>query len=167
MLNSLNELFELNLTSAHLKNYAAQLWSDCAFFIENKPAYVFGKGHELEPLHFTLQGYYLVLINTGAHSNTALAYKHAQRREKMELTNNLKHLVNQPIQTWQQNLVNDFEVSVFQSIPDLAKIKTWLYDNGAFYASMSGSGASMFGLFKQKPTLKGQWSKHIVYEGIL
>lgn len=167
MLNALNELFKLNLTSAHLQNYAAELGSDCAFFIENKAAYVFGKGHELEPINFSLQGYYLVLINTGAHSNTAMAYKHAKRREKMELTNNLKHLVNQPIETWQQNLVNDFELSVFQAIPELATIKTWLYGNGAFYASMSGSGASMFGLFKQKPTLKGKWSKYIVYEGML
>lgn len=167
MLNSLNNLFSLNLTSTQLQNYAAQLGSDCAFFIENKPAYVFGKGHELEPINFSLQGYYLVLINSGAHSNTAMAYKHAKRRKKMELNHNLKHIVNQPIETWKQNLGNDFEFSVFQSIPELAQIKTWLYDSGAFYASMSGSGASMFGLFKQKPNLKGKWSKHIVYEGIL
>lgn len=167
MLNALNQLFSLNLTSANLQTYAAQLGSDCAFFIENKAAYVFGKGHELEFIPFSLQGYYLVLINTGAHSNTAMAYQHAKRREKIELTNNLKHIVNQPIETWPKKLVNDFEFSVFKSIPELAKVKTWLYDSGALYASMSGSGASIFGLFKQKPNLKGIWSKHIVYQGIL
>lgn len=166
MLALLNEEFKLGLGNDVLKKHAAKLGSDCAFFIDNKPAYVFGKGHELEPIELDLKGYYLVMINDGSHSNTALAYKHAVRREKLSLHHNLKHIIQQPIETWQENLVNDFEVSVFKALPQLQLIKTWLYDQGAIYAAMSGSGATMFGLFKQQPKLKGKWIKNVVFEQV-
>lgn len=166
MLKTLNTIFDLKLSISQLKNYAAELGSDCPFFIENKPAYLFGKGHELELFDLQLSGLYLVLINTGAHSNTALAYKYAKRREVFNPSTSLKSLIMKPINTWAKNITNDFEPSVFESIPDLSLVKDWLYNQGAVYAAMSGSGASMFGLFKSKPKLTGKWVKHIVFESM-
>lgn len=167
MLKMLNEEFKLGLSNEQLKVFAAQLGSDCAFFIDNTPAYVFGKGHELETINFSLKGYYLVLVNDGSHSNTAMAYRYAKRREHFDNNHTLKHILQQPIQTWKQDLKNDFEDSVFQSLPQLAQIKNWLYDQGALYASMSGSGATMFGLFKKKPPLTGKWKEQVVFEAEL
>ena len=164
MLKMLNELFGLNLTVTALQNFASVLGSDCPFFIENKPAYLFGKGHELQPFDLSLAGKYLVLVNTGAHSNTALAYKFAKRREVLNEEQSLKKLIKAPIESWKENVVNDFELSVFESIPELKDVKHWLYQEGATYAAMSGSGASMFGLFDEKPKLNGAWSKHVVYQ---
>jgi len=164
MLKMLNELFGLNLTIRSLENFASVLGSDCPFFIENKPAYLFGKGHELEPFDLSLAGKFLVLVNTGAHSNTALAYKYAKRREVFNEEQSLKKLIKAPIESWKENVVNDFELSVFESIPELKDVKHWLYQEGATYAAMSGSGASMFGLFDEKPKLNEAWGKHVVYQ---
>lgn len=167
MLTMLNQEFKLGLSIDSLKNYASKLGSDCAFFIENQPAYVFGKGHELEPIHFSLKGYYLVLVNDGSHSNTAMAYKYAKRREQFDKNYTLRHVLQQPISTWKHDLKNDFEDSVFQALPQLVQIKSWLYEQGAFYASMSGSGATMFGIFKNKPNLTGKWKEQVVFEAEL
>ncbi len=167
MLTLLNQEFNLGLSKDVLKNYASRLGSDCAFFIENQSAYVFGKGHELEPIHFSLKGYYLVLVNDGSHSNTAMAYKYAKRREKFDPNYTLRHILQQPISTWKHDLKNDFEDSVFQALPQLAQIKSWLYEQGALYASMSGSGATMFGIFKNKPYLTGKWKEQVVFEAEL
>lgn len=164
MIKCLDQLFDLKLPIAEMENYAAKLGSDCAFFIENKPAYLLGKGHELQPFSIDLKGRYLVLVNTGAHSNTALAYKHAQRREEFNTAHNLKHILKKPVSDWKEELVNDFETSVFKSIPELEDIKKWLYTQGATYASMSGSGASMFGFFNEKPKLTGRWKECVVFE---
>ena len=155
------------MSSIQLQSYASELGSDCPFFIENKPAYLFGKGHELELFDLNLSGLYMVLVNTGAHSNTALAYKYAQRREVFNESSSLKKLIKKPISTWKKNIINDFEPSVFESLPELSQVKDWLYNHGAVYASMSGSGASMFGLFITKPKLTGKWVKHVVFESIL
>jgi 4-diphosphocytidyl-2-C-methyl-D-erythritol kinase len=167
MLKMLNELFGLNLTITALENFASLLGSDCPFFIQNKPAYLFGKGQELVPFDLSLAGKYLVLVNTGAHSNTALAYKYAKRREVFNAEQSLKKLIKLPIESWKENLVNDFELSVFESIPKLKEVKSWFYKQGATYASMSGSGATMFGLFDEIPKLNGIWSKYVVYKDCL
>lgn len=164
MLKMLNELFGLRLTNTALENKASALGSDCPFFIQNKPAYLFGKGHELEPFDLSLAGKYLVLVNTGAHSNTALAYKYVKRRDVFNEEQSIKRLIKSPVSVWKDAVVNDFEVSVFESIPKLKQVKQWLYQQGAVYASMSGSGASMFGLFDSIPKLTGHWRKDIVYQ---
>ncbi len=164
MLKMLNELFDLNLDSTSLESRAAILGSDCPFFIQNKPAYLFGKGHELQPFDLSLKGNYLVLVNTGAHSNTAMAYKYAHRREVIKAHQSLKKHILQPIVRWKDMVVNDFELSVFESLPELKQVKNWLYQQGAVYASMSGSGASMYGLFDEVPKLTGPWTKDVVYQ---
>lgn len=166
-LKLLNELFKLSLSTNELKQHAASLGSDCAFFIDNKPAYLLGRGPELTTTLFSLKGYYLVLINTGVHSNTALAYQHVKPRGIFDETQTLLHALQQPVELWKNTITNDFEYSVFKSFSELKHVKQWLYNQGAFYASMSGSGASMYGLFKQKPKLSGKWVSKVVFEGEL
>ena len=164
MLKMLNELFDLNLDTTSLESRAALLGSDCSFFIQNKPAYLFGKGHELQPFDLSLKGKYLVLVNTGVHSNTAMAYKYAKRREVIPVHQSLKKQIQQPIGRWKNLLVNDFEPSVFESLPELKEVKNWLYKQGSVYASMSGSGASIYGLFDEVPKLTGPLNKDVVYQ---
>ncbi len=166
-LNLLNTKFKLGINTAELRNYAAQLGSDCAFFIDNKPAYVFGRGHELEPIPLNLSGYYLVLICPPIHSSTALAYQHVLKREKLEPQNSVKIILTQPIETWKEKLKNDFEPSVFNQFPELLTIKNELYQSGALYASMSGSGSSIFGIFKSKPLLNPSLNDWITYSDYL
>lgn len=166
-LRSLNDLFALKLSDKELMQHAAKLGSDCAFFIENRPAYLFGKGHELQPIDVNLAGYYFMLFKPEFHSNTALAYKHATPRGKLIEKESIKHWITKPIETWKSHLFNDFESSVFSENQEGAKIKEWLYSQGAVYAAMSGSGSSIFGLFQDKPKLKGSTQKYLVHEQYL
>ena len=163
MLSLLNDLFELRLTVPQLEKYASTLGSDCAFFIQNKPAYVFGKGHELTQIDISLAGLHLVLIHTGKHSSTAQAYAHVLKRGSLIPGETVKDAVQLPYKQWQFHLFNDFEPSVFKFIPELAKIKNWLYQQGAIYAAMSGSGSCMFGLFTDKPKLNGEFAAHVIH----
>jgi 4-diphosphocytidyl-2-C-methyl-D-erythritol kinase len=161
----LNDIFTLNLSVVQMKNYASQLGSDCAFFIENKPAYVFGRGNELEDFEIDLSKYYLVLLYPNIHSSTSIAYKNVLKRGSFDESQSLQYLLKQPIKNWKNTIENDFEKSVFEIIPSLQKIKQQLYDCGALYASMSGSGSAMFGIFDTKPQLTDELKKLLVFEG--
>lgn len=167
MITLLNAKFNLGLTVEIMQQYASQLGSDCAFFISNKPAYVFGKGHELEPVECNLSGYYIVLLYANIHSNTALAYRNVIRREALDPERSLKRIIQQPVETWRPVMENDFEASVFEAYPLLAEIKNELYEQGAVYASMSGSGSAMFGLFTKKPQLTEKLRQYVCFEGAL
>ena len=167
MIKLLNTKFNLQLSNEQLKRYAAKLGSDCAFFIDNTPAYVFGKGHELSPIEIKLAGYYLVLLCPPVHSSTALAYQNVSRRNEITIENSIKLNLQQPIETWRNSIFNDFEPLVFKQFPQLAQYKESLYQDGALYASMSGSGSSIFGIFKNKPTLPAELYKLIAFEGDL
>ncbi len=160
----LNNLFGLKQSRQTLADFAATLGSDCPFFIKNQPAYLFGKGHELVPYKLNLAGYYLVLVHNGSHSNTAMAYQHVQKRGSLKPTESVESWAKKPVETWKEYLQNDFEKSVFKSLPELANIKEWLYQQGAIYAAMSGSGSALFGLFKEKPRLSGIWEKSVLYQ---
>lgn len=165
MLNLLNQIYALRISSLDLKKYAAKLGSDCAFFLDNAPAYLYGKGHELEPYAISLKGWYLVLIYPKVHSNTAIAYQHVQRREFLNQDKCLKHFLQLPVEQWKDLVFNDFEPSVFKNHPQLTNMKQLLYDSGAVFALMSGSGSSLFGLFREKPDLPTDLKELIVYEG--
>lgn len=165
MITLLNNKYSLQLSMQQIKDYAAVLGSDCAFFIENKPAYLFGKGHELSPFPIDLTGYYFVLIAPNIHSNTAMAYKGVVARGDAAI--NLKEILAQPVNTWKGTLVNDFEESVFRHHPQLAGLKQSLYDSGAVYASMSGSGSALFGIFEAKPQLPRDIAAITLFEGKL
>ena len=140
-----NLQFQLNITPEEQKAVAARLGSDCAFFIENKPVFASGKGDQFEHIAVALTGYRIVVVYPGIHSNTALAYSRVVPKQP---EHDLKDILwNRPIGQWKECLKNDFEESVFSHFPEIRELKELLYKKGAIYASLSGSGSSVFGLF--------------------
>lgn len=146
-LKLLNTLFSLNLKPKQLEDYASQLGSDCPFFIQNKPQMAEGRGEKLETLDLDLAGNWLFLVHPGIHIGTKEAYHGIQPKER-EM--GLKAILNDQ-SSWKSNLVNDFEKGIFNSYPEIADIKSKLYEAGAWYAAMSGSGSAVFGLFMDTP----------------
>jgi len=147
----LNQMLSLNLSIAELKEKALRLGSDCPFFVENIPSIATGRGEVLEPAFVDLSGFSLVLIIPNVYVSTALAYS-LIKPEKPLWT--IKEIVKMPLSQWKGFLKNDFEPIVFEKHPILAKIKEWLYQKGAIYASMSGSGSVIFGIFETKPKME-------------
>lgn len=144
-LKLINDKFELKLDDDQLTKYASALGSDCPFFILNKPCLASGRGEILEPIAVNLIGYKILLINPRIHINTGWAFS------KMEISNqqfSLEKAIAMPISDWRQYIENDFEKVVFPEYPEIEYIKDMLYQNGALYASMSGSGSSMYGIFE-------------------
>jgi 4-diphosphocytidyl-2-C-methyl-D-erythritol kinase len=150
-LKLLNEYNQLNLTQLQLESYAKQLGSDCAFFIENKPKYCFGKGDEFENITLNLAGLNLVLVNPNIHISTAEAYAGVKAQKPQK---NIKEIIAQPIESWKYELQNDFEQSLFPKYPILSEIKDEFYNLGAKYASMTGSGSTLYGIFESEVNLE-------------
>jgi 4-diphosphocytidyl-2-C-methyl-D-erythritol kinase len=147
MLKLLNEKFKLNLSTEKLEEYAAILGADCAFFIQNKPVFASGIGNIFEEINLSLKGYYLVLIKPDIFVSTKDAFANII---PMKPNHSLKEIIRMPVETWRATMKNDFEESVFKKFPEIAAIKDKLYDMGAIYASMSGSGSSVFGIFREQ-----------------
>jgi 4-diphosphocytidyl-2-C-methyl-D-erythritol kinase len=159
-LKAINEQMNLGLSTAQLENYAAQLGSDCSFFIKGGLQLCTGRGEITQPLSIELPKLHLLIVNIGIHVPTKTAYsKVVPSKDKAAISS----ILQLPIEEWQGKLVNDFEVSVFNAHPELAEIKTDLLNNGAVYAAMSGSGSTMFGLFHQQPSSM-EFSHTPVYE---
>jgi 4-diphosphocytidyl-2-C-methyl-D-erythritol kinase len=152
----INEKFELGLAWGEMHHYAKQLGSDCSFFISNKPAFVKGKGDDFEGISLDLAGYKIAIIYPGIHINTAEAYKGVIPKKPKQ---SLEKLIQQPIESWKDSIHNDFEDSIFQKYPKIKKIKEQLYESGALYASMSGSGSSVYGIFKKEDSIKSDFIK--------
>ena len=150
MLKALNELFQLNLSVSQLEGFAAQLGSDCPFFIQNKPALVSGRGEGVVPVEFNLEGKYLVIVNPGIHISTSQAFRGIQSKSSsFNWKEFIQHKDFEKIE-----LRNDFEQSVFLLYPEIAEIKSTLLNAGALYSSMSGTGSTVYGLFKEEPHLE-------------
>lgn len=147
-LKLINDLFEANIPEELLAEYAKLLGSDCSFFLYGKPVLASGRGEILKPFDLSLKGYYLILVSPPVHVSTAEAY--AGIKPSIPETR-LEDVLALPVKKWKGILVNDFEHSVFEKHPEIKKIKKQLYQLGALYASMSGSGSSVFGIFNQKP----------------
>lgn len=147
-LKMLNEKFGLDLPEASLEAYAARLGSDCPFFIRNKAAIASGTGVELQPVDFSLNGYHLLLLFPGLHVGTKEAYAGVKPRESGE---RLEDIISSLISTWKHRLINDFEASIFPRYPLLGDLKEKLYQQGAVYASMTGSGSTLYGIFEEEP----------------
>ena len=145
MLKLLNDKFKLNLSTAQLLNYALQLGSDCPFFIINKPSSATGRGEILEEIKIDLSAYKIILVNPGIHVNTKWAFSKLTPALPLK---SVKEIVRQPIETWKAELKNDFEEPVFIAHPQVKEIKESLYNQGAVYAAMSGSGSTVFGIFE-------------------
>ncbi len=146
-LKEVNSSFNLGISTDKLRKYAEKLGSDCAFFIENKPAYVWSKGEKLEHLHTAGHPYYLYLFYPGIHISTKEAYSQIQAFKPEK---EIRDIIQSGIANWKGFLVNDFEKGLFKTYPVLAGIKELLYRSGALYASMSGSGSSIYGIFEEK-----------------
>lgn len=148
MLLLLNQQFHLGLTEKQLIDYAAQLGADCAFFILSRPCYAEGIGEKLQPIDLSLNGYYLAVVRPDIPVPTKEAFSRIHPHYPAQ---NCRETVMQPVETWRDTLVNDFEESVFTLHPEIGDIKQQLYNMGATYAAMTGSGSALYGLFKERP----------------
>lgn len=146
MLRLINNKFSLNIEENKLFGYASMLGSDCPFFLINKPCLAAGRGEKLTSLAVSLSGYKLVIINPGIHVNTADAYKGIRPAIQKK---RIQEIIVQPIATWKAELKNDFENLIFDKYPAIKKIKEQLYEAGAIYASMTGSGSTVYGIFEK------------------
>ncbi|MEY4931298.1 MAG: hypothetical protein RI909_2022 [Bacteroidota bacterium] len=153
-LRVLNTIFDLKQSTDQLRHYAAQLGSDCSFFIDNKPMLGSGRGELLKELPLSLQGYYMVLIKPDIHVSTADAYAGVKPQTPHQ---SIADILARPVEEWKDFLFNDFEKSVFAKFPAIEAIKKELYQQGAIYASMSGSGSSVFGIFKSQIDLSNHF----------
>ena len=160
-LKLLNNVFDLNLDSDQLQKYATELGSDCAFFIQSKPALATGRGELLELINLDLSNYYFVIIKPDILINTSQAYSWIQPSRKNE---SLKSIIEKTIDRWKEELINDFEAPILNRFPEIKKIKKQLYELGAIYASMTGSGSAVYGIFKTRPDLKGKFEKYFVWQ---
>lgn len=146
LINLLDKKFELGIPVSKKMQYASKLGSDCAFFIENKPVYATGIGNIFEEIELDLKSFKIVVVMPDVHVSTENAYKNIIPR-KSDI--NLKDVIKQPVVTWKENMRNDFEATIFAAHPVIADLKDLMYSHGALFASMSGSGASVFGIFDQ------------------
>lgn len=152
MIRLLDERFRLNIGIPEMERYAAKLGADCAFFITADPSYAEGIGDVLMPVDVPgagLGGYYLAVVKPSVAVSTRDAYVAIVPKTPAKCC---RDIVRQPIETWKDELVNDFEAPIFAMHPELAAIKQSLYDAGAVYAAMSGSGSALFGIFREQPT---------------
>lgn len=143
-------LFNLGISEDDQRELVAQLGSDCPFFISEKPQIATGRGEILQPINVNLSAYFLKIINPGIHIGTKEAYDGIQFSDN---SISISAILAQPIEHWKAQLKNDFERTVFKNHPTLAQIKASLYEEGAIYAAMSGSGSTLFGIFKEEPKL--------------
>lgn len=154
-LKLMNRFFDLYLEDWFLEDYAAQLGSDCPFFVENQLRIAKGRGEILEPVNLDLKGKWLALVNPNLHIGTKEAYTGVIPKQAQY---DLRETIADP-DLWKERLTNDFEEHVFSIYPEISRIKTSLYEAGAFYAAMSGSGSTVFGLFDTVPEL-GKWPEN-------
>jgi len=146
----IDQQFDLDLSTDQKLNYARQLGADCAFFIESKPVFAFEKGDQFETIKLDLSKYHLVLVMPPAHVSTSEAYRGVK---PAEVKYSLYELIAEPVKEWKHFIKNDFEESVFRNHAMIRGVKAALYEAGAIFASMSGSGASVFGIFNETPDL--------------
>ncbi len=147
-LRMFNEIFSLKLSTMELQTFAAQMGSDCPFFIENIPKFCYGRGTDFEAIDLNLKGKYILMVNPEIHVSTAEAYAGVKPRQPVD---DIRDIIRKPIETWQGMLVNDFEASVLQKYPKISQVKEELYKMGAGYASMTGSGSTVYGIFEKMP----------------
>lgn len=165
MLALLNTMFGLGLTEQKLIDRAARLGADCPFFIMARPAYAEGIGERLQPIELNISGLSIVVVRPDIPVPTREAFSLITPHRPQKNCRDV--VLTQPIDAWRDDLVNDFEHSVFALHPEIAAIKERLYQLGAVYAAMSGSGSAVFGIFRQKPSLKGEFPGLFTWQGAL
>ena len=146
----INEKFSLGMDHVVMEDYARKLGADCAFFIQNKPVFAYGKGDEFSSIDLDLTAYNLVLVMPPVHVSTGEAYRGVKPGPSKT---SLKEHILLPVENWKAEIRNDFEESIFKNHASIRGVKAALYEAGALYASMSGSGASVYGIFSNETKL--------------
>ncbi len=164
MLKMLDSSFSLNIGNDNLKTLASEIGSDCAFFIDNIPSIASGRGEQLEPFTGIDENLYIILLHPGFAVSTKEAYAGVVPARPGE---DLRRLISLPVSDWKDRIVNQFEETVIKIHPKIRTLKELLYQAGAAYASMSGSGSSVFGVFTEKPDLKNVPTDMMIYSGRL
>ncbi len=164
MLKLLNKTYRLQIPDEKMESYAAALGADCAFFIKNKPVFATGIGNIFETITFSLSGYYITVVKPDIFVSTREAFS-AIKPEYPIIS--LKEIIHNPIEEWKELMINDFETSVFSIHPEIKLIKEKLYNLGAIYASMSGSGSSVFGIFKEPQDIRNEFKGSFIWNGQL
>jgi 4-diphosphocytidyl-2-C-methyl-D-erythritol kinase len=154
MLRGVSQLCKLSIANEKLEEYASRLGSDCAFFIRNLPVSASERGNKFRDLQLSLDDYYLALICPPVHISTPEAYSRVIPAVPEKTP---ERIVQGPVMEWKEELKNDFEKSIFSLHPEIARIKDTLYSMGALYASMSGSGSSVFGIFNEMPAVSHEF----------
>lgn len=160
MLMMLNQLFSLRLSKKELLQYSMLLGSDCPFFLTNRFSHVSGLGEHVDPVDYSFKEYYIVIVKPDLHVSTAVVFSH------FNFTKNSVMLFDKTPNLWKEKLLNDLESVTFEMFPELKKIKDKLYDLGAVYSSMTGSGSAIYGLFDKQTNLKNKFHQW-VWEGAL
>ena len=153
MIRLLNEMFQLQMSDSQMIDYAARLGADCPFFIKSTPCYAEGIGERMEAIALDLSDWYIGVVRPDIPVPTKEAFSRIHPHYPQK---NCREVVKQPVETWKDELINDFEESVFALHPEIGEVKERLYRMGATYAAMSGSGSALFGLFRQTPELLSQ-----------
>lgn len=161
-LKLLNNLFTIGLSDWDLQNHCRELGSDCSFFIDNSISLAIEKGAVLEPLSLDLKDYYIVIVNPSIHINTASMYNAINPDES--LRGQLKQMISAPLVNWRDTIVNGFELPAFELHPKLELIKSSLYGLGADFASMTGSGSTIFGIFSDLPEIRDEFADCFVWQ---
>ncbi|MBP1618896.1 MAG: 4-diphosphocytidyl-2-C-methyl-D-erythritol kinase [Bacteroidetes bacterium] len=160
MLKLLNETFSLGIADAELAQLALKLGADCPFFVYNRPLFASGIGEVFDEIALSLEGYYFVLVKPDVHVSTKDAFGGIFPQKPAQ---SLKDIIRLPVTEWRNVMVNDFEKTVFAKHPEIAKVKEELYQSGAVYASMSGSGSSVYGIFSKETVFEADFpSYHII-----
>lgn len=160
MVKSLAQLYDLPLSEEQMKRLVAKLGADCPFFINPRPLYAEGIGDVFTPISLSLSGWYLMLVKPEVHVSTREAYAGVRPHQPAFP---LLETAKLPVSQWAGKMVNDFEESIFANHPMLAEIKQELYKQGAAYASMSGSGSTLFGLFCSRPDCESLFAEHYTF----
>ncbi|MEZ5083603.1 MAG: 4-(cytidine 5'-diphospho)-2-C-methyl-D-erythritol kinase [Bacteroidales bacterium] len=160
----LNQIFNLNLSSESMKGYARQLGSDCAFFVDNKAVFAYDKGDQFKKADIDLPGFFLVIVKPNVHINTAESYTWINPKNKNW---SLEEIIQMPMKDWKNNLVNDFEKPIFERFPEIKLVKEKLRRKGAIYASLTGSGAAVYGIFSEEVSVKNEFSGCFLWLGKL
>lgn len=154
---AINKKFNLGLSEKELINYALSLGSDCPFFIKNKPCYATSRGEVMHEVNLDLSSYKIIVINPRIHINTGWAFTKIKPHDRNQ---QLSLIVEFPISDWKNKITNDFEAPVFNEFPEIKAIKDHFYNNGALYASMSGSGSTVYGIFEKTVSLSLPFPSH-------
>jgi 4-diphosphocytidyl-2-C-methyl-D-erythritol kinase len=167
VLKAVNDLFQLNLATDDLSAIAGRIGSDCPFFLHNKPLFATGRGNIFEPAGIDLSGTHIIIVHPGINVSSAWAYKNIMIRKH---SGSLKDIVKTDPVEWQSRLLNDFEPVIFDAYPAIRRIRDKMLSLGAFYASMTGSGSAVYGLFDHKiqsGVIKEEFPELFSWEGLL